>query len=154
MEEEQASIEERRRAAKAKLKRRQQETVLYTVFEDVEVEIRELTWGDRNDVIAKATSVAESKDGKRLLKRFGITEADYQNLSLVIEACFLPGTDERFWLSTKEIPDIIAMGAQVVGPLQRRVFEVNGINIGPDAEEKEDGVTVDKDLLSEEEKNS
>ena len=143
---------DRRIRMKAALKKAQAFSELYVLMEDVEVEIRELPIGERNEIVRSLTEFSETKDGRKALKRFGITQADYQNVGLLIECVFVPGTDERFWTSRREIPEILELGAKLYQPFQRRVFQIQGIAVGEEVEEKPD-VTKDPEI-SEEEKNS
>jgi hypothetical protein len=107
------------------------------------VEIRELPFKVRQDKLAKAARVADTKKGKAFLAQHEMTASDLANVALVSACAFAPDTDERVWNKIGHAAEIMDLPSSVVQPLLRVAFRVNGIQVGEEVTETEDEDELD-----------
>lgn len=134
-----------RRSKKSLLDKIKRKRVIYVIDPsdddhdgvDVEVELREPTHAERQELLRDLTNKSESKKGRKELRAWGISAADFQNLGMICHVAYEPGTEQQFW-TRNEIPDLLELPTTHLAPLQRAVFDILGIHMGPDVEEEDE----------------
>lgn len=106
------------------------------------IELRELSFAERNDIIRKHQQFADRKDGKAKLKREGIPPTEWVNLGLLVACAYVPGTEEKLW-TRSEIPSLLELPSSLMQDIQRALFRVQGIT---DAVEEDDDWSLDDPL--------